>query len=80
MAAERMTFVEYLRSRNIDESTPGAEGILFEIMSAVTATDYRMLSLVAADLPELVDLFERLWYDYETELDRQNYEAELECI
>ena len=74
MAAEneRMTFNEYLQTQDTDDS------FAFEVIKAEAEehNDYRVLSLIFADV--FRDKFERLWYDYETELDRQNYEAEQE--
>lgn len=73
MAADnRTTFHEYLQSQNYDQSNA-----FDSIMAAAKAhNDYRTLSLIFVDT-EHRDTFERLWYEYEGELDRQNYEREL---
>ena len=72
-----MTFIEYLKSQGIDNSSPGAEGIVYAVIEAKSPDiTYREASLIFVKHPTLSDMFEALWYGYETELDRQNYERE----
>lgn len=70
-----MTFIEYLRSLNISSDTPGPEAYIYTEIAAMSPdVTYREASLVFADLPGISDAFGALWYGYESELDRQNYE------
>lgn len=72
-----MTFKEFLQSMNIDSSTSGADGIVYAaIVTCRPDITYRHASLIFADVPVIRDTFERLWYEYESELDRQNYDRE----
>ena len=72
-----MTFIDYLRSQGIDNSSPGAEGIVYAVIEAIRPDiTYREASLIFADHPAISNMFEALWYGYEAELDRQNYERE----
>lgn len=73
-----MTITEYLSEiMHIDGNTPGSEGIVFSVLSAMNpGIDYRTASLIFADVPVICDVFEALWYAYEDYLDRQNYERE----
>lgn len=71
-----MTFKEFLQSMNIDSSTSGADGIVYAAVSEIPDIDFRHASLIFADVPIIRDTFERLWYEYESELDRRNYERE----
>lgn len=70
-----MTFIDYLKSQNISRDTE--EGIIFAVASLLRPdATYREMSLIFADLPDISDVFEALWYGYETALDRVNYERE----
>lgn len=72
-----MTFKEFLQSMNIDSSTSGADGIVYAaIVACRPDITYREVSLIFADVPVIRDTFERLWYEYESELDQQNYDRE----
>lgn len=68
-----MTFKEFLQSMNIDNSTHGADGIVYAAVSETPDIDFRTASLIFADVPVIRDTFEALWYGYEDTLDRQNY-------
>jgi len=71
-----MNFIEYLDQIGINESTPGNEGILYQMLRAWTLPmDYRHLSCLVSGLPGVTETFNVLWYEYETELDRLSYEA-----
>ena len=72
-----MTFKDFLQSFGIDNSTPGLEAIVYAVIAACRPDiTYREASLIFADMPVICDTFESLWYAYESELDRQNYERE----
>ena len=75
MAAETgtITFYEFLNSQEEEPSL-----ILDTIRAAAREyNDYRTLSLMLADISVVHDRFEILWNDYETELDRQEYESHI---
>lgn len=71
-----MTITDYLSDiKHINRDTPGSEGIVFAVLSAMDPDiDYRTASLIFADVSVIRETFEALWYGYEAELDRQNYE------
>lgn len=72
-----MTFKEYLQDLDISNDTKGPEAIVFSVIAACRPDiTYREASLLFADVPVIRDTFERLWYEYESELDRQNYDRE----
>ena len=64
-----MTFSEYLQTHNTEEGL----AIMLIKDAASRHNDYRTLSLLFADL--FRDKFEQLWWAYETELDRIQYEG-----
>ena len=70
-----MTFKEYLQDLDISNDTKGPEAIVFSVIAACQPDiTYREASLIFADVPVIRETFEALWYGYEAELDRQNYE------
>lgn len=72
-----MTFKEYLQDLDISNDTKGPEAIVFSVIAACRPDiTYREASLIFADVPVIRDTFERLWNEYESELDRLNYERE----
>ena len=72
-----MTFKEYLQDLDISNDTKGPEAIVFSVIAACRPDiTYREASLIFADVPVIRDTFESLWYAYESELDRRNYERE----
>lgn len=72
-----MSFIEFLQTQDTTQNDPDLSNTIIEVINGKASgrDDYRTLSLVFADIPELRDIFESLWYEYETELDRQEYES-----
>lgn len=65
-----MTFIDYLKSQNIDNSTPGSRGIVYAVMAAMRSDiEYREASLLFADVPVIRDMFSLLWSEYEDAMD-----------
>ena len=70
-----MTFSEYLQEQEVIKPELSESAVFGTIKEAATVhNDYRTLVLISADV--FRDEFERFWWEYENELDRQNYEAE----
>lgn len=76
-----MTFSKYLQEQETLRPEL-SESIIFGTIKAASAEhdDYRSLSLILAEVPILFDEFQRLWDQYESELDRQNFESEQERL
>lgn len=70
-----MSFIEFLQTEEAVQSDHTIIDVINDMVSG--HDDYRALSLAFADVPELRDVFESLWYEYETELDRQEYESHI---
>lgn len=72
-----MSFIEFLQTQDVIQNDPGLTSTIIDEINDIASghDDYRTLSLVFADISELRDVFESLWYEYETELDRQEYES-----
>lgn len=65
-----MTFIDYLKSQDIDNGTPGSEGIVYAVIAAMKpGIEYREASLLFADVPVIRETFERLWSEYEDATD-----------
>lgn len=73
-----MSFIEYLEKQGINQMTSGNEGIIYQMLKAWTLPmDYRHLSCLMDGLPKIEDAFNKLWYDYENELNIQEYEPHI---
>ena len=72
-----MSFIQYLSEvRGIDNGTSGSAGVVYAAVSGIPDINYRTAAEITAGVPVIRDTFERLWYEYEDYLDRQNYERE----
>lgn len=74
-----MSFIEFLQTQDVIQNDPGLTNTIIDVINDMASghDDYRTLSLVFADIPELRNIFESFWYEYETELDRQEYESHI---